>query len=93
MAALVALVAVAAWKLAPEDPDRLRERAEAATRAGDWPTALDRWRALNRTGHARGRTHLAEARACLALDRAAQAERALRRAVDADPTDPEAWRL
>jgi tetratricopeptide (TPR) repeat protein len=93
VAALVALVAVAAWKLAPEDPDRLRERAEAATRAGDWPTALDRWRALNRTGHARGRTHLAEARACLALDRAAQAERALRRAVDADPTDPEAWRL
>ena len=48
---------------------------------------------MNRTGHARGRTHLAEARACLALDRAAQAERALRRAVDADPTDPEAWRL
>ncbi len=91
VAAVVAVVA--AWRLVPEDPDRLRERAEAATRAGDWPTALGYWRALNRTGHARGRTHLAEARACLKLDRAAQAERALRRAVDAGPTDPEAWRL
>src|SRR5262249_12781079 len=55
--------------------------------------ALDAWRALNRTQLARGRTHLGEARACLALNRAAQAELALRRAVAADPADPEPWRL
>ena len=94
LAVVAVLVAVvAAWSLVPEDPHRLRDQAEAATRDGDWPTALERWRTFNRTGHARGRTHLAEARACLALDRAAQAEWALRRAVDADPSDPEPWRL
>ena len=49
--------------------------------------------ALNATGAARGETHLGEARACLKLDCAAQAERSLRLAVAADPTDPEPWRL
>jgi tetratricopeptide (TPR) repeat protein len=82
-----------AWALSPEDPARLRARAEAEARAGDWPAALEHWRAVNRTGLARGRTHLAEARAGLELNRAAQAEQALRRAADADAADPETWRF
>jgi predicted Zn-dependent protease len=75
-----------------ESPARLRARAESAARAGDWAAALRAWRSLNATGAARGATHLAEARACLALGRAAQAERSLRRAIAADPADPEPWR-
>lgn len=93
IAAAVAGLAIGAWFLFPERPERLRARAEAAERAGDWSSALRLWRAVNQTRLARGRTHLAEARACLALDRAAQAEVALRRAVAADPDDPEPWRL
>lgn len=89
---MLALV-VGAWLVVPERPERLRARAEAAERAGDWSSALSYWRALNQTRLARARTHLAEARACLALDRAAQAESALRRAIAADPGDAEPWRL
>jgi tetratricopeptide (TPR) repeat protein len=90
----VALAAAAlAWSLVPEGADRLEARAEAAARAGDWTRALELWRALNRTGRARGRTFLGEAKACLALDRAAQAEAALRRAVAAEPSNPEPWGL
>ncbi len=73
-------------------PRRLRDRAEAATRAGDWPTALDSWRALDRLGGGDARSCLAEARAALALDRGADAGRALLRATEADPTAVEAWR-
>jgi tetratricopeptide (TPR) repeat protein len=74
-------------------PGRMRAKAEAAVLAGDWNTALRSWRAVNATEAARGITHLAEARACLALDLAAQAEQSLRRAIAADPTELEAWRL
>jgi Flp pilus assembly protein TadD len=77
----------------PESPERLRVEAESAARAEKWPAALRAWRALNATGAAIGATHMGEARACLALDRAAQAESSLRRAIAADPTDPEPWRL
>lgn len=80
-----------AWTLTPERPEHLRLRAEAATRAEDWPRALELWRQVNKTGHARASTYLAEARACLALDQAAQAERALRRSIAADSTEPEPW--
>jgi predicted Zn-dependent protease len=90
---VVAVAAVAAWSLGRARPERIRARAEAAARSGDWATALESWRALNQTRLARGRTHLAEARAGLALDRAGEAERALRRAVASDPADPESWRL
>jgi len=86
-------LALTAWALTSESPEQLRDRAEAASRAGDWKTARSDWRSLNQTGLARGRTHLAEARACLALDRAAEAEQALRRSIAADPADPEPWRL
>jgi predicted Zn-dependent protease len=74
-------------------PARLRAEAERAARANDWAGALRAWRAFNATSQARGATHLAEARAALALGAAGQAERSLRRAVAADPADPEPWRL
>ncbi len=73
-------------------PRRLFERAEAATLARDRPAALAAWQAVNRTGGSTARTLLAEARAALALDRAADARRALERASEADPTDAEVWR-
>jgi thioredoxin-like negative regulator of GroEL len=93
----LAVVAVAigawAWAYAQSEPERSLERAEAAARAGDWSEAVAAWRRVNASRLARGRTHLAEARACLALGRAAQAEQALRRAVAADRSSTEAWRL
>lgn len=54
---------------------------------------LRAWRAFNATEAARAETHLAEARAALALGYAAQAERSLRRAIAADPAATEAWKL
>jgi tetratricopeptide (TPR) repeat protein len=84
---------VAIVRSIPESPARLQAEAESAARAEDWPRALRAWRALNGTGAARGATHMGEARACLALNRAAQAERSLRRAIAADPTDPDPWRF
>ena len=76
-----------------ESPERLRSRAEAAARDGEWNTALKQWRTINATKDANGLTHLGEARACLALGRAMQAERSLRQSIAADPRDPEPWRL
>ena len=79
--------------LRPPDSGRLRAQAEAAAQAGDWPRALDLWRQLNATSGATSATLLGESRACLARGLAGQAERALRRAVAADPADTEAWLL
>ena len=91
--AAVSAASLAAWAWTAGGPARLVARAEAASKAGDWAEALVRWRAVNASGSARGRTHLAEARAALALGRASEAEGALRRAVAADPTASEPWRL
>jgi Flp pilus assembly protein TadD len=91
LSVLVALATIA--RLMPESPARLRAEAERAARDEDWSTALQAWRAFNATSAARGATHLAEARAALSLGRAAQAERSLRRAIAADPADPEPLRL
>ena len=85
------LLLVGRWL--PESPARLRAEAESAARGGDWARALRAWRSLNATGAARGSTHLGEARACLALGLAAEAERSLRRAIADDPADPESWKL
>jgi len=74
-------------------PGRLQNRAEAAARAGDWAAALASWRALNATSLASSASHLSEARVCLALGRAAQAEQSLQRAIIADPSDLAPWRL
>ena len=76
-----------------ESTARLRARAEAASRDGEWITALKYWRLINATGDANGLTHLGEAKACLALGRAMQAERSLRKSIAADPRDPAPWRL
>ena len=89
---IVALISGTAWYVLT-GPTRLLHRAEAASRAGDWPRALAAWREVNSSPKARGETFLAEARAALALGRAAEAETALEKAVKADPSDPEPWRL
>ena len=90
--ALLLILALIAWSAA-DSPASLQSQAEAAARAGDSATALRYWRALNATKAARTSSHLGEARACLALGRAAQAEQSLRRAINANPTNPEPWRL
>jgi thioredoxin-like negative regulator of GroEL len=85
-------LALIGWSAA-ESPAWLQRQAEAAARAGDWATALQHWRAVNATKAARSTSYLGEARACLALGRAAQAEHSLHQAINADPSNPEAWRL
>ena len=92
VSALLLLIVLFGWLVA-ESPARLRSRAEAATRSGDWTAARGYWRAINATKAARGITHTEEARACLALGLAAQAEHSLHQAITADSTDPEPWRL
>ncbi|GAC1474442.1 MAG: hypothetical protein NVSMB9_24830 [Isosphaeraceae bacterium] len=74
-------------------PARRVARAEAATRAGRHAEAFEAWREVNAAGLASSGGLLAEARAALALGRVAEADRALARATDADPTNPEPWRL
>lgn len=90
--ALLLLLALIGW-LAADSPTRLRSQAEAAARAGDWTAALQYWRAVNASATARSSSQLGEARACLALGQAAQAELSLHRAIKADPASPEPWRL
>ena len=88
------VLALSGWIAWDRDrPRRLLERAESATIARDWPAALAAWKGWNGTGRATARTLLAEARADLALDRAADASRALERASSIDPTLLEAWRI
>ncbi|HEV3167599.1 MAG TPA: tetratricopeptide repeat protein [Isosphaeraceae bacterium] len=85
--------AVAVWALTPEDPARLMARAEAAARSSDWPAAQKDWRAVNQTRFASAQSFLGEARASLALDSAAQAERALIESINRNPADPAPWLL
>ena len=87
---VLALAGWAAWER--DRPRRLLDRAEAATRARDWPAARTAWEGLNRTRGATARTLLAEARADLALDRSGDAGRVLERASAIDPSLLEAWR-
>jgi thioredoxin-like negative regulator of GroEL len=84
------LGAALAWSWAADKPRRLRARAEAEMAAADWPAALRDWLAVNRVAPD-ARSHVGEARTCLALHRAAQAEQALVNANHADPADPEPW--
>jgi thioredoxin-like negative regulator of GroEL len=79
--------------LGGEDVARLQGRAEAAARASHWASALDLWRRINETSSATSTTYLGEGQTCLALGRAAQAERALRKAAAAAPRELEAWLL
>jgi Flp pilus assembly protein TadD len=73
--------------------NQVRSRAEGESRAEEWNAALADWRTVNRSDQANARSLLGEARACLALGLAGQAERALRRACEADPSDGESWLL
>jgi thioredoxin-like negative regulator of GroEL len=91
IALLMALILIS-W-LASDSSTALLNQAEVAARNGDWNAALRYWRKINATAAARSSSHLGEARACLALGRAAQAERSLRRAISSDPSDTECWRL
>jgi len=91
VAALALLVAFLATR--PEDPARLRRRAEAAAAKKDWREALELWRRVNDSPSATATTLLEEGRACLALGRAARGEDALRRATEADPGVARAWLL
>jgi tetratricopeptide (TPR) repeat protein len=75
----------------PESALAIRIKAEAAADAGDWLRALEFWREANRGSAGDARSYLAEAKACLALGRAGQAERALAEASRHDPRDPEPW--
>jgi tetratricopeptide (TPR) repeat protein len=87
------LLGVFGWLLR-ESPARLQAQAEAAAQSDDWATALYYWRVINATKSARSsETQLEEARACLALGRAAQAEYSLRQAIISSPANPEAWQL
>jgi hypothetical protein len=90
---IAAVVLMAMARMGRETPARLRSEAERAERAGETAAALRAWRAFNATEAARGPTHLAEARAALALGYAAQAEQSLRRAIAADSAGAESWRL
>jgi tetratricopeptide (TPR) repeat protein len=92
VAAVLLALALIAW-FAAITPARLRAQAEAATQAADWSAALKFWRAFNATSGASAESFKQEARACLTLGLAAQAERSLRLATTAKPADPEAWRL
>jgi len=92
VAALASGLAGLAWLSRGLDrPRRLRERAEAASLARDWPSALGSWRAYNEAGPPDSRSLLAEARSALALDRGAEAGRAIEAATRADPADAGAW--
>jgi tetratricopeptide (TPR) repeat protein len=88
---ILSLVLIAGWM--DRSPGRMRKLAEAAARSGQWQTAREYWRAINTTEAASAFTHLEEARACLALGQASQAEVALQRSISADPANLEPWRL
>src|SRR5271157_2196040 len=87
------------WCAAPVEVARWRGCGSAAgpgggrSPASDWATSLELWRRINTTVGATSTTYLGEGRACLALGRAAQAERALRKAAAAAPSESEAWLL
>jgi tetratricopeptide (TPR) repeat protein len=91
-AACLGLLALINW-MANDSSKLLFSKAEDAARTGDWATAQRYWRAINRTSAAKSASYLGEAKACLALGQAQQAERSLHRAIRTDPSEPESWRL
>lgn len=90
--AILVLLVTITW-LASDSSTSLRNRAEIAARTGDWDVALQCWRKINATGAARSSSYLGEARACLALGRAGQAEHSLREAISANQSDLQSWQL
>jgi tetratricopeptide (TPR) repeat protein len=90
--ALLLVFMLISW-LTSDSSTALTTQAEAAARTADWNAALRYWKTINATAAARSSSHLGEARACLALGRAAQAEHSLRRAIGGDPSNTESWLL
>jgi tetratricopeptide (TPR) repeat protein len=90
--ACLGLLAIINW-MAIDSSILLFSKAEDAAHMGDWTTAQRYWRAINGTSAAKSTSHLGEARACLALGQAEQAEHSLHRAIRTDPSEPESWRL
>lgn len=80
-----------AISMAPESERALRRRAEAAARESRWEDALREWRKFHAKYGGAGETLLAEARACLALGKVGDAERALTDSSKHAPGDPEPW--
>jgi tetratricopeptide (TPR) repeat protein len=89
---LVSVIAFTVWRIS-NSPARLIEQAKVSSRHHRWHEALRYWRAVNNTKDARSETYLEEAKVCLALGYAHQAEGNLRRAAFTDRTNTEAWRL
>jgi tetratricopeptide (TPR) repeat protein len=91
-AVFLSAVALINW-ISMDSYTRVISKAEAAARMGDWSTAQRYWRVVNSTSAAKVASHLGEARACLALGQAAQAEVSLRRAISADPSEAQSSQL
>ncbi len=72
-------------------PAALRVRAETAAQAGRWEEAQALWKRVNQAPGATADSYRAEARASLGLGRAGQAEAALVKASELDPTRPDPW--
>jgi tetratricopeptide (TPR) repeat protein len=90
--ACLGLLALSNW-MTTNSYVRLFSIAEAAARERDWTTAQHYWRVINDTPAATSASHLGEARACIALGQAGQSELSLRRAINANPSELESWRL
>ena len=71
--------------------DRLRARAEAASRSERWEDARVLWHEYNLSRHSGAPERLAEAKSALAVGHAAQALEALEAACSIRPDEPEAW--
>jgi tetratricopeptide (TPR) repeat protein len=90
--ACLGLLALINW-MAVDSSALLFSKAEEAARTGDWTTSQQYWRAINGTSAAKGASYLGEARACLALGQAHEAELNLHQAIRTEPPEPESWRL
>jgi thioredoxin-like negative regulator of GroEL len=79
--------------LVSQDVVQMQSQAEALARDGNWTAALGFWRQINTSARASAASYLGEGKACLGLGRATQAERALRKAIEAAPGETTACLL
>jgi tetratricopeptide (TPR) repeat protein len=80
-------------KLSTPDLAALERRAAAASIDKQWSKAATLWSRFNQAGSASGESLLSEARAQLGLERARDAESAIRRATEVEPSLSDPWRL
>jgi len=71
----------------------LAERAEHAAKQGDFETSYRLWSEYNAGPRARHESWFAQAKAALAMGRAADGLRALEKAAERNPSNPEPWLL